>query len=284
MTVSVSVPATSANLGPAFDSAAIALNLRLELEVVEADRFSITTNLDVPSDRSNLLVRAFERVRSADGLSFTVDSAIPLCGGLGSSACAVLAGLLAARELGGEVADPLALAIEIDGVADNATAAMHGGLAVHLGREVVRLAPPDSLAALIVVPGHSVDTVEARKLLPTDVPLGDAVDNSAFALLLGAGLASGDVGLLAKGLHDSLHQERRSALFPQSWDLLRKAPELGAVGATISGSGSAVLVWVEKGAAHAVEARLRDEVEGWASVIAADFDPVGATVNGEAVA
>ncbi|MCX6394623.1 MAG: homoserine kinase [Solirubrobacterales bacterium] len=284
MTVRVSVPATSANLGPGFDSVAAALSPRLVLNAERADEFSITTNIDVPSDRSNLLVQAFERVLPADGIRFTVESEIPLCGGLGSSACAVLAGILAAKALGGECNDPLALAIEVDGVADNSTAAYHGGVAVHVGGQVTNLTVPDSISGLVVVPQHSVHTEAARDVLPAEVPIADAVANAGYALLLGAGLASGDKELIAKGLHDQVHQRRRSALYPNSWELLGKVTELGAIGATISGSGSAVLVWVEDSAADAVRERLSDHAGEWATVMAVDFEPVGATVDGVPVA
>ena len=284
MTVRVSGPATSANLGPGFDSIAAALSPRLVLTAERADEFSITTNIDVPSDRSNLLVQAFERVMSVDGVRLTVESEIPLCGGLGSSACAVLAGILAARALGGECNDPLALAIEVDGVADNSTAAYHGGVAVHVGGQVTKLTVPASISGLVVVPQHSVHTEAARDVLPAEVPIDDAVANAGYAVLLGAGLAKGDTGLLARGLHDQIHQRRRSTLYPNSWELLGKVTELGAIGATISGSGSAVLVWVEDVAADAVRERLSDHVGDWASVMAVDFEPVGATVDGVAVA
>src|SRR5581483_8233464 len=92
----VRVPASSANLGPGFDVLAAALALHLELEVVETGKFAVHTDLDVPRDHTNLVVTAFERLHPADGFEFRITSDIPLSGGLGSSAAAVLAGLLAA--------------------------------------------------------------------------------------------------------------------------------------------------------------------------------------------
>lgn len=284
MAVSVSVPATSANLGPGFDSVAAALDLRLELAVEPADRFSIEADIAVPLDRSNLLVRAFERVLPADGFAFKVSSAIPLCGGLGSSACAVLAGILAAKELGGNCEDPLALAVEVDGVVDNATAAFHGGIVVHADGVTAALEPPSGIAPIVVAPQRSVDTSESRAVLPAEIPMADAVANTGFALLLGAGIASGDPELIAAGLDDRIHQPRRSSLYPESWELLSRARDLGALGATISGSGSAVLVWAEAADAARVAQRLTAEVAEWAEVLAVGFDPVGATVGGEPVA
>jgi homoserine kinase len=194
-----------------------------------------------------------------------------------------LAGILASKALGGDCADPLALAIEVDGVADNSTAAYYGGVAVHVGGQVTRLTAPDSITGLVVVPEHSVQTVAARDVLPAEVPIGDAVANAGFAVLLGAGLMSGDSDLLAKALHDQLHQRRRSELYPDSWALLSQVTDLGAIGATISGSGSAVLVWVEDSAAETVSERLSDHVGDWATVMPVEFESVGATVDGVAV-
>ena len=102
--------------------------------------------------------------------------------------------------------------------------------------------------------------------------------------LLGAGLVSGDLELLALGLDDRIHQPRRASLYPESWGLLGRARELGALGATISGSGSAVLVWVEESAKAEVEDRLIAEVADWAEVLSVKFESVGATVDGVAVA
>src|SRR3954469_21291515 len=95
----VRVPASTANIGPGFDTFAAALALHLELEVVETGEFGVVTELDVPRDRSNLLIRAFERLASPEGFEFRVRSDIPLVGGLGSSAAAIVAGLAAADHL-----------------------------------------------------------------------------------------------------------------------------------------------------------------------------------------
>jgi homoserine kinase len=284
MSVRVSVPATSANLGPGFDSMAVALDLELVVEVEAADEFSLVANIDVPQDRSNLLVQAFERVLPADGYAFRVDSAIPLCGGLGSSSCAALGGVLAACALGGEVDDPLALAIEVDGVTDNSIAAWHGGVAIHADGTVVRIDPPKSVAPILVIPAQSVNTADARSVLPEQVPMADAVANLGLTAILAAGLATDDVDVIALGLGDRIHQERRSGLFPNSWGLVQRAEDLGALGATISGSGAAVLVWAASDEAETVAARVEADVAGWASVVATGFSAEGAKVNGEAVA
>src|ERR1700719_2973660 len=126
----VRVPASSANLGPGFDCMAAALALSLELEVSETGEFSVETDLPVSSGRENLCVRAFERLHPADGFSFRIRSEIPLAGGLGSSAAAIVAGLMAADHLFELDADLLAEAAAIEGHPDNVAAALRGGFVV----------------------------------------------------------------------------------------------------------------------------------------------------------
>ena len=130
----VRVPASSANLGPGYDVLAAALSLHLELEVTEAGEFSVDTGgQPVPDDRSNLCVRAFETLHPADGLRFEIRSEIPLTRGLGSSAAAIVAGLVAADhlfELGLEREQIYARAVELEGHPDNVGAALYGGVVV----------------------------------------------------------------------------------------------------------------------------------------------------------
>lgn len=258
---------------------AAALSPRLTLEVERSDAFSVETALDVPVDRSNLLVQAFERLLPADGFAFRVESEIPLCGGLGSSASAVVAGILAAEELGGTCEDPLALAIEVDGVADNAAAAFEGGVTVNVGGRVTRLEPPRSVELLIVAPADAVHTEEARKVLPEQVALADATANAGFAAVLAAGIAADDPELISAGLHDRIHQRARAALFPQSASLLDRAGEIGALGATVSGAGPSVLVWCGAGQRGEVRAGLEQLADGWADVLDIGFSSVGAVVE-----
>src|SRR5947209_8752328 len=115
----VRVPASTANLGPGFDVLAAALALHLEVEVRETGEFAVETDLDVARDRSNLVVRGFERLHPADGMHFRLGSTIPLSGGLGSSAAAIVAGLMAADHMFELDVDLLALAAELEGHPDN---------------------------------------------------------------------------------------------------------------------------------------------------------------------
>lgn len=275
----VRVPASSANLGPGFDVMAAALALHLELEVVETGSFAVHTELDVPSDRSNLVVRAFERLHPADEFQFRISSQIPLSGGLGSSAAAIVAGLVAADHLFELDADVHALAAEIEGHPDNVAAAVHGGFTICDGPDVYRIPAPVGLEALLVVPDEPVRTEQARAALPAQVPIADAVFNIARAATLTLGLVNEDWDAIAAGLRDRLHQHRRAHLYPRSAQLLTRAADLGALGATISGAGPTVLVWCHYEQTERVTERLAAEAEGWAAVLRAPFESQGADVR-----
>jgi homoserine kinase len=242
----VRVPASSANLGPGYDVLAAALSLSLELEVEETGEFSVECDLPgVPLDRTNLCVRAFERLHSADGLAFRIRSEIPVSGGLGSSAAAIVAGLAAADHLYELDAHLLEHATALEGHPDNVAAALLGGFVVCAEGGALRLEPPAGLEGVVVTPPQQVATADARAALPAEVPIADAVHNVAHTALLTYGLASGDLGTLARGLSDRLHQDRRAHLYPRSIELVGRAEELGALGATISGAGPTVLFWCQ---------------------------------------
>jgi homoserine kinase len=275
----VRVPASSANLGPGFDAFGAALALHLELEVVETGTFAVVTDLDVRRDRDNLLVRAFERLAPADGFEFRVRSDIPLVGGLGSSASAVVAGLVAADHLFELDADLLAHAADMEGHPDNVAAALQGGVVICADGQVTRFDAPAALELVLVVPGEPVETAAARAALPAVVPLADAAFNAAHAGLLVLGLATGDVELVSRGLADRLHQPHRAHLFPRSMEIVERARELGALGATLSGAGPSVLVWCHLEQTAGVVERLRRETEGWAQVIRTPIEPTGADVR-----
>jgi homoserine kinase len=276
----VRVPASSANLGPGFDALAAALALHVEVEVVETGRFRVVTDLDIARDRRNLCVRAFGTLHPVDRFEFRIASDVPLAGGLGTSAAAIVAGLLAADSLFALDADLLALATRLEGHPDNVAAALHGGFVVCADGRATRIDVPAGLDAVLVVPRRAVRTAKARAALPAEVPMRDAVFNIAHASLLALGLARGDLELVARGLADRIHQPRRAALYPRSMRLLEGAAELGALGATISGAGPSVLVWTRREATAAVLERLAAEAAGWADVRRTDFEPAGAAVTG----
>ncbi len=275
----VRVPASSANLGPGFDALAAALSLHLELEVVETGSFAVVTDLDISRGRSNLVVRGFERLHPADAFEFRISSKIPLSGGLGGSAAAVVAGLMAADHLFELDADLLALASELEGHPDNAAAALEGGFVICEGDRAHRFEPPLGLEAVVVVPDESVRTSEARAALPDTVTRADAVFNVAHAMTLMLGLCNADWDLIAAGLQDRLHQPFRATLYPRSAELLERAPRLGALGATISGAGPSVLVWSHFEQTGALVELLGRETRGWAQVMRVPFESQGADVR-----
>jgi homoserine kinase len=251
----VRVPASSANLGPGVDVLAAALALHLEL------------------------VRAFERLHPADDFEFRITSQIPLSGGLGSSAAATLAGLMAADHLFELDADIRSLATAMEGHPDNVAAALSGGFVVCTQEQVHRFDGPMGLEAVLVVPDEPVSTTKARGALPENVPLADAAFNAGAAALLALGLATGGWELIAAGLHDRLHQPYRASLYPRSAALLERAASLGALGATISGAGPTVLCWCHYEHTGAVFQALGREVEGWAQVLRVPFESQGADVR-----
>ncbi len=276
----VRVPASSANLGPGFDSFAAALALHMELEVVETPgSFAVETELPISRDRRNLAVRGFERLHPADGFTFRIGSQIPLCGGLGTSAAAYVAGLVAADSIFELDADLLAHAAELEGHPDNVAAALKGGIVVCADGEAVRLDPPEGLEAVLVAPHEAVRTAQARAVMPDSVPRSDAVFNVAHGALLAMGLARGDFDLISRGLDDRLHQARRAHLFPRSMALVGEARGYGALGATISGAGPTVLVWTRYDVTGSVVEALQRACDGWAEVIRAPFEPSGADVR-----
>ncbi len=276
----IRVPASSANLGPGYDVLAAALSLHLEVEVAETGRFAVHTDLDVARDRRNLVVRGFERLAPPETFEFTIRSKIPLSGGLGSSAAAIVAGLLAADHIFELDADVLALATELEGHPDNVGAALEGGFVLCDGQAVHRFDPPMGLEAVLVVPHQAVRTAEARAAVPALVPIEDAVFNVAAAGKLLLGLAGGNLDLIAGGLGDRLHQPYRAHLYPRSAELVELAPKLGALGATISGAGPTVLVWSHYEQTGALVDALGRRAGEWAQVIRAPFETQGAYVRG----
>ncbi len=283
----VRVPASSANLGPGYDVMAAALDLHLELEIAETGEFSFDPGpLDVPGERDNLLVRAFETLHPADGIAFRLREGIPLTRGLGSSAAAIVAGLVAADhlfELALSREELLARATEIEGHPDNVAAAIYGGFVIcGDGPDGVpsaaRFDPPDGLEGIAVIPAEEVSTERAREAIPAEVPLADAVANVAAASRLVLGLRSADLDLVAGGLRDRIHQPRRRELYPRSMEMVDSARDLGALGATISGAGPTVLVWTTWQDAGKVAEALEERASGWAEVRRLPFTPLGADV------
>jgi homoserine kinase len=275
----VRVPASSANLGPGFDVMGAALDLHMEVEVSETGHFAVHTDLKIARDRRNLIVRGFAALHPPDDFEFTIRSDIPLSGGLGTSAAAIVAGLVAADSIFELGADLLGEATRLEGHPDNVAAALLGGFVLCSDGHAERFDPPPGLECLLVVPGQAVRTAKAREALPSRIPVQDAVFNIAHASLLVLGLARGDLSLVARGLGDRIHQPRRAHLYPRSWELVQTAKSLGALGATISGAGPTILVWCDFQSTSAVSAKLAELAEGWAQVLRVPFAATGADVR-----
>jgi homoserine kinase len=280
--IHVRAPATSANLGPAFDAAGIALDWWDELEVRPAPVDGIQLSGEqaelLPTGRDNLIRVAMRRLAEAAGtplppLHLSVVKGFPLGRGFGSSAAAVVLGLVAARRLVAPdlpEAELLALACELEGHPDNATACLHGGAAlawVEDGRPRRRALPvhPDLVAVALVAPGPMA-TSEARRLLPERVPFAVAAHTGARSAMLPLALA-GDHELLLPATEDLLHQPERLAHTPDGAKLLERLRAAGHA-AFVSGAGPSLLVLCPRPAAagvvaDATEALVADGAEGW---------------------
>jgi homoserine kinase len=261
---------------------AAAVSTYLELDVEETGTFAVDPgDARLPADESNLCVRAFAELHPVEGLSFTVRSDIPLEAGLGSSGAAIVAGLVAADhmyELALERDELMQHAARVEGHPDNVAASLYGSFVICADSAVTVIEPPAGLEAVAVVPHEPVPTGAARAALPDQVPLADATYNVAHAATLALGLARGDLAEIARGLADRLHQPHRRSLYPRSMDLVERAQDLGALGATISGAGPTVLCWVFFEQTGALFDRLRAEVAGWADVRRLNFVAMGADV------
>jgi homoserine kinase len=250
--VIVRAPATSANLGPGFDCAAVALDLWNELEVVDGDDTVAVEGEgagELPDDRTNLAVRAYALLADPAGKRFRFTNRIPLERGLGSSAAAIALGLAAALP-DGPAEELLAAGLELERHADNLAAALVGGVTLTWDGRVARIAERLPLVPVALVPRRRTPTEASRRTLPATVPHADAAANAAFAALLAAGAAARDADLFAAGLDDRLHEPYRPSA---ELEALRADLPAGARGATLSGSGPTVVVWADGAEACAAD-------------------------------
>ena len=259
--VRVRVPATSANVGPGFDAFGLALGLYDDVVVRIADS-GLAIDVagegadDVPRDRRHLVVRALRATFDAlggqpRGLELVCANRIPHSRGLGSSAAAIVAGVIAARALvlGGrerlDDAAALALATELEGHPDNVAACLLGGFTIawttEAGPRVVRLDPAAGLTPVAFVPSTKASTAKVRRLLPETVPHADASANAARAALLVHALTAAPDLLLA-ATEDRLHQPYRATAMPRSASLVARLRADG-IPAVISGAGPTVLAF-----------------------------------------
>jgi homoserine kinase len=302
------LPATSANLGPAFDTAALALNMHLEIEAEPAGEFSITARgRDTEACgrlEGNLVLETYKRFMEEQGLpvqplQVRVNNGIPLGMGCGSSAAARLAGIALAvefGELGWSDEKILAASTFLEGHPDNATACWLGGMTVsavasrrattegkpghefptvHVGRVEV----PEHWSAVMVLPRDPVRTEESRKLLPDYYSRADVVANLQHSSLLVAAFVSGRNELLQAAMQDCLHQPYRVAICPLLGMLLPVAGAKGILGVALSGAGPGILMVVERNFdRHELEGVLRKALDDRSSyeVVECGFESQGA--------
>jgi homoserine kinase len=274
---SVDVPASSANLGSGFDCFAAALSLKLRAELYAGDEPGIVLNArgeGAPAEGAaaadNLLLRGFrEGLRVAGGAPegsgawrLEVSSMIPAARGLGSSAAAIVAGMILGARLGRREVDPGELVVHaarLEGHPDNVAAAFHGGFTLAMSGEhgrlhFRRLRVPEAWIPVAFISQRESRTREMRAALPASISHDVAAAQAGRSALLAMAIMTSDAGLLREAMADALHQPYRLPLLPGSAELIDLAYERGAAGACLSGAGPSVLAICDSPVtAHAVE-------------------------------
>lgn len=293
--VTVRVPATTANLGPGFDCLGLALDFfdTVTLSVVPSGGFAPPDGEGSDSGHRALILLAARSLYEHAGLvtpplAAAREAAIPVSRGLGSSAAAIVAGLLAANELAGQPFDQnglLQIACELEGHPDNATPALLGGfrVAVMAGGSIrqIMVPLPENLRVVLFIPDFVMPTHETRKLLPTELTRSDVVFQIGRAALLVAALATGQTQYLAAGTEDRLHQPARGQVFPAMFAIFEAARGAGALAAYLSGGGPTIgaltagreqdiaVVMAQAAASHGVagETRITRPTEDGATIV-----------------
>lgn len=252
--VTLRIPATTANLGPGFDSMGCALSLYNTLTFEKLPEGLIITGCpEEYQNEENLAVQSYRAVEkklglAPGGLRLHLVTEIPVSRGLGSSAALIIGGVLAANLLHGEPLareELLAIANEIEGHPDNLAPALYGGLTASLVEDgmpyTVQLPVAESLRFVAAIPNFPLSTHAARSVLPKQVPYADAVYNASHAAVLLGALQKGDAALIRAAMQDRLHQPYRKALIHEYDAVQTTAEECGALGFCISGAGPTLL-------------------------------------------
>ena len=268
--VTIRVPATSANLGPGFDTLGLALDIHGDVTVTWSERparFPDNRGEQLALGAAQAVYQRAGRPRP-NGLRVSIQSTIPVGRGLGASAVLRAGAVMGANILLGEPFDQdtvLRIATELEGHADNAAPALLGGLQVVVwtGEQVIHigLPVPESIRCVLFVPELEMPTGESRKLLPRQLERRDAVHNIGRASLLVAAMATGRLDALDLATQDVLHQPARSALFPAMFDIFASARHAGALAAYLSGGGSSIMALADGNEAaigEAMAARARE--------------------------
>ncbi len=294
--VRIKVPATSANMGPGFDSLGVALSMYNTITVSETESgFTVVTGRDrriVPGNENNMIYRAINRVfeevgYNARGIRISQQSSIPVTRGLGSSSACIIGGMLGANVIAGR---PLAydkildLAAEMEGHPDNVTPALYGGFcsAVYEDGKVYKVSTKitDPIKFAVMFPDYPMATREARKVVPDTFSKDDAIFNISRTGLLVAALLSGKTELLKTACNDRMHQQYRKEYITGIDGVFHTAEELGAYATYLSGSGPAVVSVVDaanNGFAEGMNNYFANNLNGWRCRLLT-IDNVGAVV------
>ena len=274
--VTVRVPATTANMGPGFDCLGMALDIYDDITFAELGQGdSVVEGEGMVKSYGQLALHAAQELykeirRTAPSFKVCSDNRIPIGRGLGSSAAAIVGGLVAANHLCGvplSTKEILELAVRIEGHPDNVTPALLGGCRVMVVEEDRQLTQanvpfPPELKAVLFVPDFSMPTEESRRLLPDSLSRSDTVYNVSRAALLVTALATRRLELLQTAMGDRIHQPARSGIFSAMYCLFEAALDAGALGVFLSGGGPTVLaltLWEEKEIGKAMEEAAREE-------------------------
>lgn len=269
--VTVKVPGTTANLGPGFDCIGAALTIYNQFQFTRQDESKLIIQVTgaeaqrVQTDESNLIYQAFVKLyqyidQPVPGVKIEIGLGVPLARGLGSSATAIVGGLVAANRLAGEPlsqAQVTELAIAMEGHPDNVVPALLGGCRLaatsDAGWEICEVPWHSDVIPVVAIPDFELSTSEARRVLPTQYSRADAIFNTAHLGLLLRGLQTGKGEWLRAALQDKLHQPYRQALIPGYTAVNAAAIASGAYGMVISGAGPTLLALVDVSHAQAVE-------------------------------
>ncbi len=278
--IKIRVPATTANLGPGFDCLGLALKLYLNLEIEEieeglvveyqgegAEKFSVKKKEDTLIWKSiNLVLKRTYKDVHKKGLKIRAFNEIPVTRGLGSSASAIIGGIMGAARLYNidlTNQEMLELALSLEGHMDNIVPALIGGLtlAYKTGQEEIRWArikTPLDLRIVLAIPEFTLNTEKMRKVLPQKVALPEAIFNLSRSALLVNTLQNSDWEVLAEAMEDRLHQPYRTPFIPGIDDMFLKIKETGLAGVALSGSGPSVVSLTKKGREETISKIMKD--------------------------
>ncbi|WP_432362842.1 homoserine kinase [Sporosarcina sp. UB5] len=291
------VPATTANLGPGYDSVGMALSLYMTVDVKKSLEWNVHYDgeeyADLPADDTNLIVQTIQDVAGRYNKevlphALHVTSDIPLGKGLGSSATAIAAGIVIADRILGLNLKPIEIArigSELEGHSDNVIAALLGGITVTYFTsdelEIIQL-PRPTIGVVILVPPKALGTEESRDLLPKELSHSEAVAGNAASSMMTTAMATGDWKLAGRMMEkDVFHEPYRKKLFPKFDEIRAYCHEIGAYGMTISGAGPSLFIAVKEGTEEEIAKKLEKEFPYYKG-IATTPSPIGSTIKKDA--